>query len=193
MRRVHLRVRAMLMRANNVISMAPFAQSSDSTIRHCDRRPNSIWRTCRPRAPCPATRAAPALHPRCTRAAPASASDTRRPRPYHISRHISSARASPRRRTLATHTCILRCSGQATFSFAARPLAFQAGGQRTYTALTVSRCAASSTPRKCRARRARHLLARCRCAATVDPPHLSFTSGQPKRACLLYTSDAADE
>ena len=124
--------------------------------------------------------------PRCTRAAPASAPasapDTRRPRPPHISRHISSARASPRRRTLATHTCILRCSGQATFSFAARPLAFQAGGQRTYTALTVSRCAASSTPRKCRARRARHLLARCRCAATVNPPHLSFTSGQPKRA-----------
>ena len=180
----------MLMQALNVISMAPFAQSSASTIRHFDRRPNSIWRTCRPRAPYPPTRVAPAYAPAY---APAPASDARRPRTHHISRHISSARASPRRRTLATNTCILRCSGQATFSFAARPLAFQAGGQRTYTALTVSRCAASSTPRKCRARRARHLLARCRCAATVDPPHLSFTSGQPKRACLLYTSDAADE
>ena len=170
MRGVYLRVRAMLMQANNVISRAPCAQSSASTIRNFDQRPSLIWRTCRPRAPCPPTRVAPELHQSCTRAAPASASDTRRPRPPHISRHISSARASPRRRTLATHTCILRCSGQATFSFAARPLAFQAGGQRTYTALTVSRCAASSTPRKCRARRARHLPARCRCAATVDPP-----------------------
>ena len=50
------------------------------------------------------------------------------------------------------------------------PARLQAGGQRTYTALTASRGAASSAPRTCRARRARHVPARCRCAATFNPP-----------------------
>jgi hypothetical protein len=59
------------------------------------------------------------------------------------------------------------------------PARRQAGGQRTSTALEASRGAASSAPRKSRARRARLLPARCRCAATVDPPRLSSTSGQP--------------
>jgi hypothetical protein len=59
------------------------------------------------------------------------------------------------------------------------PARLQAGGQRTYRSLQASRGAASSAPRTCRARRARHVPARCRCAATVDPPRRTFTSEQP--------------
>jgi hypothetical protein len=99
----------------------------------------------------------------------------------HTSTHRSSrGEASPRRWTLAPNTPIPRCSGPATFSFAAPPLAVQAGGQRTYRSLTARRCAARAVrPAECRARRARHLPTGCRCAAPVDPPRLSFTSGQP--------------
>jgi hypothetical protein len=64
--------------------------------------------------------------------APSVARDTTwQTRPTSSPRN-SRARASPRRRTLAPNTCILRCSGPATFSFAARPLAFRrAGSERT--------------------------------------------------------------
>jgi hypothetical protein len=42
-----------------------------------------------------------------------------------------------------------------------------------------SRSSDQHAPHQCRARRARHLLAGCRCAATVDPPRLSLSYGQP--------------
>ena len=68
-----------------------------------------------------------------------------------ITAPISRAWTTPRRRTLAANTCILRCSGRATSSFAARPLAFQAGGQRTYRALqpVADQRAARPAPMPC--------------------------------------------
>jgi hypothetical protein len=105
------------------------------------------------------------------------------------STHESSALASPRRGTLAPNTCILRCSGPAKFSFAARPPAVRrAGSEHTrhcepkrYAHQTVQRAAspASAVP-----------VGRGTCSRAAaaqfdvftswsDPPRLSFTSGQP--------------
>jgi hypothetical protein len=102
---------------------------------------------------------------------------------------FTSTLASPRRGTLAPNTCILRCSGPATFSFAARPLAVRrAGSEHTrhcepkrYAHQTAQRAAspASAVP-----------VGRGTCSRAAaaqfdvftswsDPPRLSFTSGQP--------------
>jgi hypothetical protein len=51
-----------------------------------------------------------------------------RPGKHNRHPHLANHTLGPRRRTLAPNTCILRCSGPATFLFAARPLAVRRAG-----------------------------------------------------------------